>query len=232
MTATCRHCRAEIAQRFVGTIVVWGHLVNPRNEHHYPEPLETLVDRLMRSVRIMPNGCWEWSAGRDSSGYGNFRGRGAHRVMYEQMVGPIDRTLHLDHLCENPPCVNPAHLEVVTPRENTLRGRSFAAANAQKTHCSRGHAYTEENTYRLPSRPTVRYCRTCNNKWRPTLLAREPRSKASRWSVIDRPNRTPPPRDAVRSSVLGSSSAPLPPEGATRAQSRVPHTAGVEPVTG
>ena len=35
MTSTCRICGREIAQRFVGTVVVWGHLTNPRNDHHY-----------------------------------------------------------------------------------------------------------------------------------------------------------------------------------------------------
>ena len=39
MTSTCRICGREIAQRFVGTVVVWGHLTNPRNDHHYAAPL-------------------------------------------------------------------------------------------------------------------------------------------------------------------------------------------------
>ena len=38
MTSTCRICGREIAQRFVGAVVVWGHLTNPRNDHHYAIP--------------------------------------------------------------------------------------------------------------------------------------------------------------------------------------------------
>lgn len=41
MTAVCRVCGSEIAQKFVGTTVIWGHVVNPRNGHHYATPKRT-----------------------------------------------------------------------------------------------------------------------------------------------------------------------------------------------
>lgn len=74
--------------------------------------------------------CWEWQGSRDRGGYGSFNALGvrgsptvlAHRWAYEALVGPIPEGLVIDHLCENPPCCNPAHMEPVTVAENTRRG--------------------------------------------------------------------------------------------------------------
>lgn len=110
-----------------------------------------------------PNGCWEWTAALKSSGYPNFwdgtRNVPGHRFSYELLVGPIPEGLNIDHLCRNPLCVNPAHLEPVTQRENVLRGVGFAATNAQMTHCIRGHEFTPENTY--VTAKGQRHCRAC-----------------------------------------------------------------------
>lgn len=92
-------------------------------------------------------GCWLWIGAHSQEGYGLFhlpnprRMVRAHRFAYEMLVGPIPAGKQLDHLCRRPSCVNPAHLEVVTSRENTLRGTTGPAINAKKTHCPRGHAY-------------------------------------------------------------------------------------------
>jgi hypothetical protein len=99
--------------------------------------------------------CWVWIGGRYPLGYGCFYlagsrdGRGAHRVLWEHLVGPIPSGLELDHLCRNPPCVNPDHLEPVTHKENLRRG---APRHRRRYSCKRGHLLTAENV-RLRFRP-------------------------------------------------------------------------------
>ena len=96
-----------------------------------------------------PEECWEWTGAKTGLGYGNFYVAGrtvrAHRFVYEAARGAIPDGLVLDHLCRNPKCVNPAHLEPVTQRENILRGASDISSRATRTHCKRGHALAGEN---------------------------------------------------------------------------------------
>lgn len=130
------------------------------------------IDRLLRrldwSDRIY-NGtrCLEWQRPAHK-GYGRFHVWGedgshrfvlVHRFAYERWVGPIPDGLVLDHLCRNPSCVNPTHLDAVTQGVNTRRGISPTAQNAAKARCHRGHPFTPENTYINPS--GSRECRTC-----------------------------------------------------------------------
>ena len=106
--------------------------------------------------------CWVWQGTRFQSGYGAFQLDGrlqrAHRLAYETLVGRIPDGLQLDHLCRNRPCVNPGHLEPVTPRTNVRRSEGPPAMNARKVACSRGHAFTPENTY---FGRDGRHCRPC-----------------------------------------------------------------------
>lgn len=88
----------------------------------------------------------------------------AHRVMCALFVSPITDTSNVvDHLCRIPSCINPAHLEEVTFRENILRGFSLPAKNARKTHCQNGHELTDDNVYREGA--TGRKCRTCRTAY-------------------------------------------------------------------
>jgi hypothetical protein len=126
-------------------------------------------ERFWRRVkRGTPSECWEWLGAKLHRGHGIFhytlipgqhQQTTAHRFAYERLVGAIPEGLQLDHLCRNPGCVNPAHLEPVTGRENVLRGVGPTAINARKTHCIHGHEFTPENTYR--SKKGGRECRAC-----------------------------------------------------------------------
>lgn len=142
-----------------------GRWLRRKAKRPAPKRKPTLRDRLLSKAIInWQTGCWEWSGLKMPSGYGQISENGihriAHRVAYELIEGPIPDGLQLDHLCRVRHCMNPAHLEPVTPRVNVLRSTSFSAANAVKTHCPAGHEYTPENTYQRRDR-NGRLCRPC-----------------------------------------------------------------------
>lgn len=148
---------------------------------------QTLEQRLKvfwGKVDKTDGGCWLWT-GCLSDGYGKISWNGknvrAHRVSYELIHGPIPDGLVTDHLCRNRACVNPAHIELVTSRINTLRGYGRFAINARKTACVFGHPYTPENTY--ITRRNLRECRICKTRrrieWRQRERAGNQRSQES-----------------------------------------------------
>ena len=125
---------------------------------------EGSLTRFNRNHEVSENGCWEWTAALKDNGYAAFQVmrnaeivcRYGHRFAYEAFVGPIPEGLHLDHLCRNRACVNPEHLEPVSPAENCRRGMK----GRMVTCCAKGHEYTPENTYIRPGNGR-RDCRIC-----------------------------------------------------------------------
>jgi hypothetical protein len=83
----------------------------------------------------MRSECWVYDGHVDKWGYGRTYHDGrtvsVHRASYEAMVGPLPSGLELDHVCRNPACYNPSHLEPVTRSENVRR--SYAARGATLT---------------------------------------------------------------------------------------------------
>lgn len=101
------------------------------------------------SYVIKTDSCWPWMGTISTQGYGVYHQQRhpyrAHRVAYELTNGPIPAGKVTDHLCRNRGCVNPAHIELVTNKENVLRGVSLSALNRLKTHCKRGHPLSGPN---------------------------------------------------------------------------------------
>ena len=117
--------------------------------------------------------CWEWTASKfPVTGYAQFEVVGlstklAHKVLYLLFVGSVPVGLVCDHLCKNPICVNPCHIDIVPQRINVLRGDSVAGQNMRKTHCIHGHPLFGDNLrlYRRKSGRMKgalrRICKTC-----------------------------------------------------------------------
>ena len=128
-----------------------------------------IKQRLDRRVTQGP-GCRVWTGYKAPLGYGQIRedkdGRllYAHRVAYEIYVGAIPEGLELDHLCRNPSCANPEHLEPVSHRENLLRGVGIAAIYAARTHCQKGHEFSIENICNYKSDKGKRICKICKRE--------------------------------------------------------------------
>lgn len=126
---------------------------------------ESELERLFAKIVADPaTGCWNWNGCRAGRGYGQIKFRRrmvyVHRLMYAWVFSPLPTGIgkHIptvDHMCENLLCCNPLHLQVLSQRDNILKGGSISAKYALRTHCKKGHPLDGMNA-------KSRYCKTCN----------------------------------------------------------------------
>lgn len=111
-------------------------------------------------------GCWMWTGALNNKGYGQFRYMGsnklAHRVSIILDGGELMEGKEVDHLCRNPKCVNPAHLEQVTHSIN-MRRSSAPSRTIERakliTHCRHGHSLSGLNLYVHNGKRTCKRCK-------------------------------------------------------------------------
>lgn len=114
------------------------------------------VERFWQKVNKTED-CWFWLASTNGT-YGKVHLRPhiwlAHRLAYVLTYGEISKNLVIDHMCNQPLCVRPDHLQAITQKQNVLRSANPIAKQMLRTRCPKGHKYD----YFWKNR---RYCRKC-----------------------------------------------------------------------
>ncbi len=144
------------------------------------------IRRIFAKIQVdKVTGCWNWIGKLSHKGYARVRYQGrleaVHRLVYAWVCYPIPRGYSreipvLDHVvCDNRRCCNPAHLELKSQRDNTLRGSGACAVNAKKLFCPKGHP--------LPVEADLRYGR---GRRCPICLIEKRRAKVNHKKKYDR----------------------------------------------
>lgn len=126
------------------------------------------IDRFISKMAIDDaTNCWLWSGALSLSGYGHFNVNSmpvpAHRYSYETSIGFIPKGRQVHHKCNVRHCVNPNHLEALTPMEHV---NVTVGHEKNKTHCKRGHEFNYENTLYSKGVRTCKRCRVLRVKER------------------------------------------------------------------
>lgn len=135
------------------------------------------ISRIFAKITIdHDTSCWNWTGSTTTNGYGNVRvnktGYRTHRLIYAWLVKDIPggkgkNIPVLDHICNNRLCCNPAHLQLISDRENILKGNGATAKKSRQIHCKNGHI--------LPvAIRGHRRCLICHRAWNRRNYAKKP----------------------------------------------------------
>lgn len=119
--------------------------------------------KLVMKIKVDLNDCMLWAGAKNQRGYGiimfNGKYHPVHRLLYESVFGDIPKGYDPDHLCEVRACINLDHIEIVTHRENSIRGN----LKKRRVYCARGHKLSGNNlrTYFSPNGAENRQCKAC-----------------------------------------------------------------------
>lgn len=174
MEHSCEHCDRQVYAK---------GLCSPHYQRlaKYGNPLAgtrpvggaSTLERILSNLDV--GDCWEWKGSFYDNGYGQISlvrngkktTRPVHRELWEQIVGPVEDGLELDHLCRNRKCANPDHLEPVTAAENVRRSEGHQSkVLARRSHCKNGHEFNEDNGHAYEYKPGKfrRHCKVCNTE--------------------------------------------------------------------